>query len=223
MALELIPLGNIIGNGELTTIAIQLHDRISRSETKRLFQSRHLHGFIKRHGGDAKGPEQKITAARQLHTAGKLGVYVLKDSKQYIGMATVDPNPVLKKQVFSIPAKFARGPLSTDVDLPGPEVSAWVSPGHGPTGQNNLATAYEQLSDTDGIASTLHSKFIEQHHFDEAIRPWTIEPHDAPQWVHTAIRRAGFLYEGQNAGYYYDAESPKQSPPMSRLYVAAHN
>lgn len=222
MALEIIPLGNIVENGELTRIALTINSLVNKEQTRQFLQSRHLLGVIARHEGRVSNSEQAVSSARRLHTSGKLGVYVLKQEARYVGMATVDPSPVLRKQIIAVPPKFAFGPLSRAIELPGPEVSAWVAPGHGPAGLNNLTQAYRELSVPNGIAKKQFEQFADTQPDanDEGMSAWTIEPYDAPQWVHTAIRRSGFDTDARHAGLHDDGESKKYAPPMSRLYIA---
>lgn len=221
MALEVIPIGKIVENGELTRIAMTVNTNIRKERTQQLLHSRHLLGVVRRHEGRLSNSEQAVSAARRLHTTGKLGVYVLREQATYVGMATVDPEPVLRKQIIAIPPKFARGPLSHGVELPGPEVTAWVSPGHGPSGLNNLTEAYKALRTPYGIAGDMYARFANENNSAPIdVHAWTIEPLDAPQWIHTAIRSAGFVPEGSKPGYYDDGESKRYAPPMSRLYIA---
>lgn len=222
MAFEVIPLGKIIENGELTRIALSLNTHLKNPATKGLLQTRHLLGTIRRHGGSVSGSEQAVTTARQLHTASKLGVYALKADSKYVGMATVDPYPVLRKQVTSIPPKYALGPLKQTIEVSGPELTAWVAPGHGPDGLKNLTEAYKVLRTPFGVAADMYAKYANENNSApiDALA-WTIEPQDAPQWIHSAIRHAGFINERQNIGCYDDGETKRYSPPISKLYTAS--
>lgn len=218
MSLQIKPLGNIIHLGELTDVAIDINLRVNDPSSLELLRSRHMVKIRKQYEGRLKTAENSVHAARRLHTASVLGVYTLRFRDRYVGLATVDPQPKLHRQLISLPPRLARGPLNHGLSLPGPKVSVWVAPTHGLDGLNNLAAVYRQLKDPQGLARPFYDRFSAET--DQPVRAWTIEPLDAPQWIHAAISQAGFQGGLSDVGHYDDGESRRHAPPVSRLYIA---
>lgn len=211
-------------------LGIDLHRLVIQQYVTEHLHKRHLLGVIARYGDKSKEGEKKsqlsIFEAYKKHNKRELGVFVLSGSAgNTLGLATVDPAPRLRKLTGLVlpprlvPKRWQQD--RSDIARRGPEVCAWVAPGEGLEGGDVLNDAYKLLMQPDGPAQ----KFYQQHAklnrgvTLEASQPWTIEPLQSSDWVHTAIRSSGVSTMPER-GYYDDGESQKISPPVSFLYVA---
>lgn len=202
-------------------LAEDINGSVRQPDFAKLLKTRHLIGLLKSHSGKVSQSEHNVFTAYKLHQEGALGVFVLKSADSFVGMATVDPCPKLRKQKIGLTPKFAKGPLSTPVLVNGPEITAWINPLLDPFSSRHLASAYRELSQPDGIAKKQFEKYLyTQPGVTEPIQAWTIEPQDTPPWIHHAIQKAGFSHDPNKTGLYDDGQSRRYSPPPSRLYIS---
>lgn len=203
-------------------LAENINESVQQPDFAKLLKTRHLIGLLKSHSGKVSQSEQNVFTAYKLHQEGALGVFVLKSADIFVGMATVDPSPKLRKQKIGLMPKFVKEPLSTLVSVNGPEIKAWINPALDSLSEQHLASAYRELSQPNGIAKKQFEKYLyAQPGVTEPIQAWTIEPQDTPPWIHHAIQKAGFNHDPTRTGLYDDGESRRHSPPPSRLYIAA--
>lgn len=217
------PLGNINNTGKQGMIGSILYQHVRQPVVANQLRDRNLRRVLRHHSGTEKESMNEVFKAYKLHQDKVLGVFVLKVADAVIGMATVDPTPILKKLRFEIPPRFAKGLLAEPVEMNGPQVTAWINPTTVPDATQSLSAVYRQLKDANGPAKTQFDIYRNSHTEITAdlIQAWTVEPFDSASWVHSAIKSAGYINCRADVGYFDDGVSGRHSPPSSRLYIAA--
>lgn len=222
MSEKTIPISHITDFDKQCLLAGSINRSVREPNFNETLRKRHLLGVIGRHTGKLTKSELSVFEAYKAHNSGIIGVFTLESAGVFVGMATVDPKPTLRKQRFNLPPKFAYGPLSSEVPFNGPEITAWIDPSKYLLAEGHLSRVYAQLKDPNGLAERQFDIFNVLHpELTGPVQAWTIEPLDAPSWIHRAIKRAGFNHSPTNTGIYDDGESRRHSPPPSRLYIAA--
>ena len=179
--------------------------------TQDLLNNRHLWGVAEYYGTSQDAAVARLVEANTAAEEGKMHVFVGMDSQtnQALGLANTLPGLALWKQRLNIPAGFTRNRLLGKLIFPADNdltnVAAWLPSIHTKTGGSNnrilgLQAGYEVLQ-------TLPDRH----------RQWTIEPLSSSQFIHDAIRAAGFV--GTKRGHFDDIEGNRRAP-LSSLYEA---
>lgn len=219
-SITLTPVVDFETSRDILRLSRSLNSKSKKPMVASYLRSRHMLEVMQKYGSTITASETAIVEARQLHIAGVLGTYAINYDSEYVGLATVDPNPTLERLKLSLPPRFARGPLRTNVTPHGPKVKAWVAPTYQDNDAFKLISVYRALRDPKGVAQDQFERFGSIHEDTPSLHAWTIEPSDAYQWVRSAIRHAGYVSDKADVGNYHDGGSDMITPPISRLYIA---
>jgi hypothetical protein len=215
-------LGHIVSPVEIAAYSDRIHAITGEKEMRLLLQSRHMYRVINLRGKNQDSTLRQINLLRKKHYDGVLGAFALSNVQgDAIGMIIADPEAVLRRQRLPVAPIFARGKLAYNVPVTGPKIKGWTAPVK--EGGRVLARGYLELSMRDGPAADMYERFKELHNITDIkdVKAWTIEPMDAPPWIHKAITAAGFAE--RRTGIYDDYEPQQLVPPAAILYQSNLN
>lgn len=146
-----------------------------------------------------------IKRAQNEQRLGRLGAFILKLGGEFAGLGTIYPDLQLTR--LRLPVRRAYGsvpspwPVKVTYRLASPNVTAWLD---GDADHESLTQAYSRLLVKAASLKT------------NGTVPWTLEPENAPHFIHEAIQQAGLVQ--QRLGRFDDQETISV-PGYSWLYA----